>query len=405
MTLRLKLRWFLLLILVAIIGIVGYYAYSLLHFANKISNSKDSPFSQFQSPSAQKPVVEVYEPPKWEGRERVNILLMGGDSRGLKPNEVPRSDSIMVASIDPVTKKAVLFSILRDTYVNIPSHGRDRINAALALGGPELAMKTVSDFTGLPIQYYVYTDFKGFIALIDAIGGIDYEVEKDMKWSDSEDDHIYDIDLKKGWQHLDGKTALQYVRFRHDALSDFTRTERQRNFLKAVAQKLQSTTSLVKLPHILSEIDPYIQTNLTITEMLKLGTLGFDVKAQGVEGIQLPPSNLLEEERAGGASVLGANPVKVRQFVEDTLNGTGGNSAVDDKSGPAPASPSSRPASGREDLVENSGSGSKASTSSRFSSRPGGTQSGGTHPPRQNEAVTTDSYGTQDRQGPPSRAM
>jgi len=229
-----------------------------------------------------------------------------------------------------------------------------------------------------------------------------------MKWSDSEDDHVYDINLKKGWQHLDGKTALQYVRFRHDALSDFTRTERQRNFLKAVAQKLQSTTSLVKLPHILSEIDPYIQTNLTITEMLKLGSLGFDVKAQGVEGIQLPPSNLLEEERAGGASVLGANPAKVQQFVEDTLNGTSSDSAAGEESGTVPASPSSRPASGREDIVENSGSGSSssASTSSRSSSRTGSTQSSsGTHTTRQNEAVTKDSYGTKDRPGTQSRAM
>ncbi len=126
----------------------------------------------------------------------MNVLILGGDSRGLKKNEIPRSDSMMVASIDPVTKKAYLFSILRDTYVKVPGHGNDRINTAVATGGPNLAMKTVSDLLGIPIQYYVYTDFQGFIALVDAIGGIELEVEKDMKYRDSEEPE-FDINLKK----------------------------------------------------------------------------------------------------------------------------------------------------------------------------------------------------------------
>ncbi len=202
---------------------------------------------------------------------------MGGDSRG-KEHDVPRSDTILVASIDPVTKRAHLMSILRDTYVDIPGRGRDRINAAVSYGGPRLAMRTVSQLLGIPIQYYVYTDFEGFVAAVDAVGGIDIEVEKDMKYYDRSDGPEYAIDLKKGWQHLDGRKALQYVRFRHDALSDYARTERQRKFLIALARKMQSTTSLLKLPSIIDKVEPYVETNMTVSDMIKLGALALEAK-------------------------------------------------------------------------------------------------------------------------------
>ncbi|MEB3103896.1 LCP family protein [Ferviditalea candida] len=297
--------------MLALLGVSGYYAYSIWHFADDIkSKPETSRFKKFQNQG------EVYQPPKWEGTERVNILLMGGDSRGLRKNEIPRSDTIMIASLDPVGKTAYLFSILRDTYTEIPGHDHERINAAITLGGPDLAMKTVTQLTGIPIQYYVYTDFKGFIELIDAIGGIDYYVEKDMKYSDAADDHVYDINLKKGMQHLDGNTALQYVRFRHDAMSDFARTERQRKFLQAIGYKLQTTYSLIKLPQILDRVKPYIETNLTIMDMLKLSALGFEIRSDAVEGIQLPPTQLLRDEKIGGAAVIGVNERELQKFVE-----------------------------------------------------------------------------------------
>lgn len=103
---------------------------------------------------------------------------------------------MLVASLDPVTKKAYLFSILRDTYTNIPDYGKERINTAIT-HGPNTAMKAVSDLLGIPIQYYVYTDFQGFIELVDAVGGVDFYVEKDMRYTSKADNHEYDIDLKK----------------------------------------------------------------------------------------------------------------------------------------------------------------------------------------------------------------
>lgn len=324
--LRRKIKWTLLGIGLVIFSVIGYYMYSFFMFAGEIHKSpEDSRFKKFYNnpPQPLGNQTEDLTPPKWEGSERVNILLLGGDSRGLKPNEIPRSDSVMVASIDPVTKKSTLFSILRDTYVKIPGYGSDRINAAIAVGGPNLAMKTVSDLMGIPIQYYVYTDFKGFIALVDAIGGIDIDVEKNMKYSDSEDDHEYDIDLKKGMQHLDGKMALQYVRFRHDAMSDFARTERQRKFMKTLAEKLQTTTSLIKLPRILQKIDPYIETNLTVAQMIRLGGLGFELRTEGLASQQVPPAELLEERKVGGADVISVNPDKLKRYVQQLFDGKG----------------------------------------------------------------------------------
>lgn len=307
-------------LIVLTLGVVGYYGYSFYHFAD--DPGEESRFAKFDEPkppsgtSAAEP-VEHNEPPKWEGTERVNVLLLGGDSRGLAKHEIPRSDTMMIVSIDPVTKKAYMFSLLRDTYAPIPGHGSNRINSAIVLGGPKLAMRTAGELTGLDIQYYVYTDFEGFVHLIDQIGGIDFEVEKDMHYTSKADGPEYDIHLKKGLQTLTGKEALQYVRFRQDALSDFARTERQRKLMAAVAQKLQKTSSILRMPQILAAIDPYIESNLSVTEMIKLGALGLEARANEVTGVQVPPPALLHEERIGGADVLTVDSRRLKAHIQE----------------------------------------------------------------------------------------
>ncbi|CAM3628989.1 LCP family protein [Marinicrinis lubricantis] len=313
---RIKWKWVALIVLLLIVGTASYYAYGIYKFGQEISKDpEESRFKDYYKEDEPRP----YEPPAWEGDERLNILLLGGDSRGVNEGTAPRSDTMLVASVDPVTKKAHLFSILRDSWVDIPDHGMDRINSALSIGGPDLAMKTVSDYLGIPIQYYVFVDFVGFQALVDAIGGIDYYVEKDMYYSSRADGPEYTIDLKEGFQHLDGKEALQYVRFRYDAMSDYSRTERQRAFLKAVVAKVQSTSNLIKLPSILEDIAPYIETNISMNKMLRMGTLAFQVDTSEVGSVQIPPFELLQETNVGGASVLGSDPEQVQQYVQETF--------------------------------------------------------------------------------------
>lgn len=315
-----KKRWKIVVttfVLVLVAGIGGYtwWLYDSLQGMNK--KTEESPFAHVK-PVGWTENKPVPKPPEWEGKERVNILLLGADARGLQENEVPRSDTMIIVSIDPKTKKATLMSILRDTYLDIPGYGRDRANAALAVGGPDLAMETLSEWTGLEIQYYVYTDFQGFIKLIDALGGIEFHVEKDMYYTSKADGPEYDINLKKGLQTLDGESALQYVRFRYDALSDYTRTQRQRELLTAIADEMKSAWSIIQLPHLINQISPYVDTNLSVDDMIKLGRLGMGISM--TPNIQLPPPELLREIEAGAAQVLSVSSKdELKQYIQNTF--------------------------------------------------------------------------------------
>lgn len=309
-------KWFLLAILLIGGSTAGYYAYSIAHFASTISTAEQS--NPNVDPSGAGKGGELPNIPEWDGTEPIHLLLLGTDSRDTNSNG--RSDSMMVATIDPVTKRTYLMSILRDTYVDIPGHGSSRINAAYSYGGAPLAMKTVGNLLGITIDHYVKIDFEGFKSLVDTVDGVDIDVEKDMKYTDSGDGHRYDIDLKKGLQTLDGTHALQYVRFRHDATSDFTRTERQRKFLTALAAKLQSSSSLIKLPDILNGVAPYIETNMPASTMLKLARLGLDINVNRTVKVQIPPHSLLEEKTVHGAAVLGTDEVQLRKYIKRMLS-------------------------------------------------------------------------------------
>jgi len=301
------------IVLVAVAATAGYYGYSFYQFAQDIQEH-----NVITPPPDGGAATKAAEIPQWDG-ERVNILLMGVDRRGMKNNGLPRSDSMMLVSMDPVTKRYDLFSILRDTYVDIPGNGSSRINAAIVDGGPELAMKTVSQFTGLPVDRYVITDFEGFKALIDSVGGVELDVEKNMYYHDPTDKGVYDINLKRGWQHLDGSKALQYVRFRHDATSDYTRTERQRKLLAAVADQMKKGTTLLQLPSILKGVTPYVQTNISTLDMLKLSALGLNLNTKDPGKYQLPPTGMFRESHQAG-SVLIPDVDQVQAFIQQTLH-------------------------------------------------------------------------------------
>lgn len=299
--------------LAVLAGFVIHYFSSVYEGLDSLSKEpEDSPFHLVQ-----RDAPKELEPPKWTGTEPVNVLLLGVDARGLKTGESARSDSMVVVSLDPVRKKLRLFSILRDTYTDIPGYKSNRINTAVT-HGPDVAMQAVSGLLGIPVQYYIYTDFQGFIALVDAVGGVDFEVEKDLVYTTIADGPEYDINLKKGYQHLDGNKALQYVRFRHDAMSDFTRTERQRELLKAVADKMKSTTSILKLPAILEEVSPYIDTNLTVTDMWKLASTAYQSTVADSE--QIPPMNMLEQTYVGRAAVLKvSDETKLKTYIQEIM--------------------------------------------------------------------------------------
>ncbi len=308
-------KWLIIVLFAAVLVYMAYFSYSVYRFSININS--DSLSDRFQGMKEQ---AVNFQPPEWDGNSRVNVLVMGGDARGLKKGEIPRSDTLLVASIDPSTKKGVLFSVMRDTWVAIPGHGHDRVNTALSIGGPKLAMETVGNLLGIPIQYYVYTDFQGFIALVNSLGGVPIEVEKDMNYVDNADGNRFDIHLKKGLQNLNGEQALQYVRFRHDARSDFARTERQRTFLKALADQLRTTTGIMKLPQMLTVVSPYVETNMEFSQLLQLTSLAYQAKDDTITGIQIPPMTLLKETTKRGAAVLDADPEQLKSFVQEAFS-------------------------------------------------------------------------------------
>jgi LCP family protein required for cell wall assembly len=163
-------------------------------------------------------------------------LGVGGDASGR------RTDSIILVHTPGGSGKPVLLSIPRDSYLPIPGHGRNKVNAAFSLGGPKLLAQTLEQATGLPIDGYVEIGFGGFAGVVDSLGGVDVCVKRDIK-----DDKAH-IDLKKGCQSLDGKNALGYVRARYsDPKGDLGRAERQRQFLGAVMKKA-ATPATVILP-------------------------------------------------------------------------------------------------------------------------------------------------------------
>lgn len=197
----------------------------------------------------------------------LNIMIMGVDRRA---DDVGRSDTLMVMTYNENNKQASLLSLPRDTRVYIEGNKYDKINHAYAFGGHELTKKTVENFLNVPIDYYVLVDIQAFEKIIDAVGGVDINVEKRMYYEDPWDDNGgLVIDLQPGQQHMDGKTAIQYVRYR-DGEGDIGRINRQQKFMKALLAQIISPSILPKLPEILKNLSSAIQTDMPLDKMIGL---------------------------------------------------------------------------------------------------------------------------------------
>ncbi|MBO4780362.1 MAG: LCP family protein [Selenomonadaceae bacterium] len=209
-------------------------------------------------------------------RKPTTIMLMGVDNR---KDDVGRSDTLMILNLSK--DSASLLTIPRDTMVYIERHGYQKINAAYAYGGSKLARKTVEEFLGVEIDHCVTINKSRFAEVIDAMGGIDIYVERDMHYEDPWDDDggLY-IDLKQGIQHLDGQTAIEFVRFR-DAEGDVGRVRRQQAFMKACANRLSDPSMLIKIPDLLSVAVKAIDTDLSAKEMLEVAGSLKNAQASG----------------------------------------------------------------------------------------------------------------------------
>ncbi|MEL1134260.1 LCP family protein [Desulfitobacterium sp. THU1] len=210
-----------------------------------------------------------------ELKNSISVLLIGADQR---PGEEKfNTDTIILATIDPKNARVSLLSIPRDTRISIPGYKDIKINGVAPLTDLENLVDVVADLTGVPIAGYIQTNFNGFKQIIDTLGGITVDVEKDMYYETGDAvDGV--INLKKGLQQLDGSQALQYARFRHDALADISRTARQQIVLKAVAEEMLQLSTLPKLPWLIPQLNDAVNTNVSLGTMFKISTTAVKFK-------------------------------------------------------------------------------------------------------------------------------
>ncbi|MEA5620858.1 LCP family protein [Cronbergia sp. UHCC 0137] len=197
------------------------------------------------------------------------------------------ADVMLLIKFDPENQKVSMLSIPRDTRTEIEGYGVRKINSANVTGGPALTAKTVSNLLGgVGIDRYVRINVLGVAQLIEALGGVTVYVPKDMKYQD-DSQHLY-INLKAGKQHLNGDQALQLLRYRHDELGDIGRIQRQQMVLRALIEQTLNPSTLTQLPEILNTVRKYIDTNLTIEELVSLVGFGVRTNRSNMQMLMLP---------------------------------------------------------------------------------------------------------------------
>jgi polyisoprenyl-teichoic acid--peptidoglycan teichoic acid transferase len=280
-----------------------------------------------ERPGADGTAVAVVTPARID--EPINILLLGLDER---PGDVtPLADTQIVVRVDPINKRAVMFSIPRDTYVKIPGFADDRINTSYRLGsdpvndvpggGPGLAMSTIEQNFGIRIHYHARLNFTGFEEVIDAMGGVTVDVQRPLV------DNQYPLPnygtsriyIPAGIQHMNGKTALQYARSRH-ADSDIGRNSRQQQVLLALRQQGLNFDILGKLPELTNRLKDAVKTDIDTARLVALARLAQEIGPANIETFVIEPPMVYEFTTVTGASVLMPNWNLIRPKIAELFS-------------------------------------------------------------------------------------
>ncbi|MDH6364196.1 LCP family protein required for cell wall assembly [Enterococcus sp. PF1-24] len=242
------------------------------------------------------------------GTGNKNILLLGSDSR---EGETARADTIMVLNID--SGKPKLASFMRDTYVNIPGYGYDKINSAYAYGGADLLRQTLELNFGITCRYYAIVDFKTFEKAIDAIfsSGVKIDAEKDLD--------LDGVFINQGIQKMDGHTLLQYARFRMDEEGDFGRVRRQQQVMSAIFGQMKNPLVLLRLPYAAGKVWGYTATDLPMTHMV-VNSLHVAKGVSGIERLSIPVEGSWQFGEYDVGSVLDIDEEMNRQAAQAFFN-------------------------------------------------------------------------------------
>lgn len=285
------------LLIVGLVGGVATYGLTMLGKINKVDLNEDNL-------GIDKDIDAKLS--KYDGI--TNIALFGIDATD---GNAGRSDAIMIATVDKIHNKLKLTSIMRDSYVDIQGHGKDKINHAYAFGGHELALKTLNENFDLNLKDFATVNFSSLPKIIDSIGGIDLDIRNDeIKYIN---DYINNLNcLNKtnapnitsvGNQHVNGTQALAYCRIRYTAGGDGERTERQRIVLTKLFEKF-SKISPTKYPSILNDLMPMITTSLSSSDILGLAKTVSSISGSGLEQERFPKDNYSKGEMIHGVYYL-----------------------------------------------------------------------------------------------------
>ena len=289
----------------------------------------------------QEPPVEGPTPEPWDGAKRVTVLVMGLDYRDWAAGEgPPRTDTMLLLTIDPVNGTAGMLSVPRDLWVNIPGgFGYGRINTAYQLGegnrlpggGPQLGMDTVEEFLGVPIDYYAQIDFSAFVRFIDEIGGVKIDVPEKIVVDPLGDNNSKT--LKPGRQTLPGDLALAYARARKTEGGDFDRAQRQQQVIMGIRDRILSLnmlpTLIAKSGTLYQELSAGVHTNLSLDETIKLAWLAIQIPDENIsKGVISPPEQVNLYKTFEGDEVLKPITEKIRLLRDEIFTDSGPTSPL-----------------------------------------------------------------------------
>lgn len=273
------------------------------------------------------------QPQPWDGKNRVNVLLMGLDYRDWEAGEVPRTDTMMLFTLDPISNTAGILSIPRDMWVNIPGYDYHKINQAyyfgeldkLPGGGPALAMETVKQFLGVDIQYYAQIDFNAFVRFIDEIKGVKIRVEEPITVVVMGTNRK--ITLEPGVVTLPGDIALAYARQRYTEGGDFDRARRQQQVVLAIRDRILSfdmlPTLITRAPVLYNELASGVRTNLSLEQVIRLAWLAQQIPEQNIKRAVIGTDAVEFGTSPEGLDILIPIPDRIR-LVRDEIFTSGG---------------------------------------------------------------------------------
>ena len=293
-------------ILILLLGIAFGIFYTSINKMNTVKINKED-----------LAIVDDKELEQFTKPEKIeNIALFGIDS----PDGIGRSDAIMIATLDPIHNKLKITSIMRDSYVNIPDRGYDKINHAYAFGGPELSIKTINQNFGLNIEDFVAVDFNSLPKVIDTLGGMTLDItSEELRYINGYIDGLNSRNktnsphiTSTGSQKVNGTQALAYSRIRYTSGGDYKRTERQRTVLNNLFN-IALSTSISSYPSLVNEVLPLINTSLTANDILSLATKTIGMDNVKLEQERFPRDNYCNGDMINGIYYLVFDEAKTKE--------------------------------------------------------------------------------------------